>query len=273
MSGPRGIEGRGNSGGCVNLPVEVIGAVRENRCLVFVGSRFAAEARELAGVPAHTGREVAKSLGWRPARGIPGRRQGPITPSIAEAAAAREALNGRDAMLAELQTLSGAAGLQPTSAHGFVVDHFEKVFTTALDGLLEEAAAERGRAFAAVGPGEPLVDGPVIVRMRGSFGNQPVVTSADLGAVGWDDATKSEVRRLIRSHVVLFVGYRPDEEEFELLFDQLADAYRAELPRCHLAVAQGRIEDYQWQRWVWRGLLLFTADPTECMKALSDELK
>ena len=257
----------------MNLPVEVIEAVRENRCLVFVGSRFAAEARELAGVPTHTGREVARALGWRPARGVPGRRQGPITPSVAEAAAAREARDGRDGMLAELEELTGASGLQPTSAHGFVVDHFDKVFTTALDGLLEEAAAAGGREFASVGPGEPMADGPIMVRMRGSFSGQPIVTPADLGAVGWDDATKTQVRRLIRSHVVLFVGYRPDEEEFELLFDQLADAYRAELPRCHLAVAQGRIEDYQWQRWVWRGLLLFTADPTECMEALADELK
>jgi hypothetical protein len=37
-------------------------------------------------------------------------------------------------------------------------------------------------------------------------------------------------------------------------------------------VAQGRIDDYQWQRWVWRGLLLFTADPTECMSMLDDKL-
>jgi len=257
----------------VNLPVEVIGAVRENRCLVFVGSRFAAEARELAGEPTHTGREVARALGWRPARGIPGRRKGPVTPSVSEAAAAREAQDGRDGMLAELEGLTGAVGLEPTSAHEFVVDHFDHVFTTALDGLLEAAAEARGREFAAVGPGEPLTDGPILVRMRGSFAGQPVVTPTDLGAVGWDDATKVQVRRLIRSHVVLFVGYRPDEEEFELLFDQLADAYRAELPRCHLAVAQGPIEDYQWQRWVWRGLLLFTADPTECMEALADELK
>ena len=257
----------------MNLPVEVIEAVRENRCLVFVGSRFAAEARELAGVPALTGREVAKALGWKKARGAPGRRQGPITPSIAAAAAARQTRDGRDGMLAELEELLGAGGCPPTSAHEFVVDRFDKVFTTSLDGLLEQAAERRGRTFAPIGPGAPLKDGPVLVRMRGSFSNQPVVTMADLAGVGWDDAAKGQVRSLIRSHVVLFVGYRPDEEEFELLFEQLSDAYRADLPRCHLAVAQGRIEDYQWQRWVWRGLLLFTADPTECMEALAEEVK
>ena len=257
----------------MNLPVEVIEAVRENRCLIFVGSRFAGEARERAGVSTHTGREVAKTLGWQLPRGVPGRRQGPVTPSVAEAAGAREIRDGREAMLGELETLTGATELQPTSAHGFVVGHFEKVFTTALDDLMEQAAAESGRAFTVVQPGEALPEGPILVRMRGSFSTQAVVTPADLKAVAWDDATNAQVRRLIRSHVVLFVGYRPDEEEFELLFDQLAQAYRAELPRCHLAVAQGRIEDYQWQRWVWRGLLLFTADPTECMEALADELQ
>lgn len=54
---------------------------------------------------------------------------------------------------------------------------------------------------------------------------------------------------------------------------ELASHTGAELPRCHLAVAQGRIEDYQWQRWVWRGLLPFAADPSECMNALKAKLK
>ena len=52
----------------------------------------------------------------------------------------------------------------------------------------------------------------------------------------------------------------------------LSDAYGGELPRCHLAVAQGPIDDYLWQKWVWRGLLMFTADPTETMAALESQL-
>jgi hypothetical protein len=86
------------------------------------------------------------------------------------------------------------------------------------------------------------------------------------------DEERKKLRQIIRKNVVLFVGYRPDEEEFEVLFEELTAAYGGELPRCHLAVAQGRIDDYQWQRWVWRGLLLFTADPTECMKVLEERL-
>ena len=34
------------------------------------------------------------------------------------------------------------------------------------------------------------------------------------------------------------------------------------------AVAQGNISDYLWQKWVWRGLLLFTADPIDFMAEL-----
>jgi hypothetical protein len=32
-----------------------------------------------------------------------------------------------------------------------------------------------------------------------------------------------------------------------------------------MAVAEGRMDDFLWQKWVWRGVLLFTADPLECM--------
>ena len=115
---------------------------------------------------------------------------------------------------------------------------------------MEAAAVDAGHTV--VGPGEAIPDGPVAVRLRGGFDANPVVTEADW--VPFDAETTAVIRAWIRSHVVLFVGYRPDEEEFELLFEQLREAYRAELPRCQLAVAQGRIEDYQWQRWVWRAI-------------------
>ena len=253
----------------MNLPVEVIDAVRERRCVVFVGSRYAAEARQQAGLASHTGAEVAKSLGWRRPRPMPGRHPRPTTPSIQMAAAAREKEVGRDAMMSELEALVGTATLSPTDAHRITANLFERIFTTSCDSLMNEAVATTGHTV--VGPKEPLIDGPMLVNLRGTFATAPIVTSDDW--VPFDEAQNAAMRRLIRSNVVLFVGYRPDEEEFELVFEQLTAAYRAELPRCHLAVAQGRIEDYQWQRWVWRGLLLFTADPSECMNALEAKLK
>ena len=76
------------------------------------------------------------------------------------------------------------------------------------------------------------------------------------------------LRRLLRGHVLLFVGFRPDEQEFQDLFDELVEGFGGELPRTHWAVAQGRITDLQWQKWVWRGMLLFTADPEELMEAV-----
>ena len=71
---------------------------------------------------------------------------------------------------------------------------------------------------------------------------------------------------------MFFVGYRADEEEFERLFAELSDAYGGELPRCHLACGQGTIDDFLWQKWVWRGLLLFLSDPGEAMKELEARL-
>jgi hypothetical protein len=260
----------------VNLPVEVIEAARDGRCLLFVGSRFTAEAREQAGLDAHDGRSLARALGWKPPTRFPGRNPSPVTPSVQSAAADCRAELGEAGLTAALMGLVGTDGVAPTSAHTFVAEHFNMVFTTTLDTLIETAAAESGRPFTVVGRGEPIPEAsaerPVLVRTRGSFGAGLCITAEEHARSQWDEDTRRQVRALIRGSVVLFVGYRPDEEEFEVIFEELRHAYRAELPRCHLAVAQGRIDDYQWQRWVWRGLLLFTADPIECMDALDQEL-
>jgi hypothetical protein len=260
----------------VTLPVEVIEAVREGRCAIFVGSRFAAEAVEIAGGSPLDGRGLAKALDWKPPRPLPGRARGPVTPSVQTSAAVVEARDGRTALEDRLAELVGVQNFKPTSAHEVVVARFGCVFTTAWDTLLEQAAADAGRSCRVVGRSEPVPENDgdelVLVRMRGAFGNRLCVTEADHVAQSMADEERKKLRQLIRKNVVLFVGYRPDEEEFEVLFEELTEAYGGELPRCHLAVAQGRIDDYQWQRWVWRGLLLFTADPTECMNVLEEQL-
>ncbi len=276
MPGPSSLGRCNRCGRYVNLPVEVIEAVREGRCAIFVGSRFAAEAVELAGDVPLDGRALAKALGWKPPRPLPGRSRGPVTPSVQAAAAEYEARDGRSAMEARLEELVGIQDHSPTPAHDVVVARFGRVFTTSWDTLLEKAAANAGRACRVVARSEPIPDAEgdelILVRMRGAFGKSVCVTDGDHLASPMTDEERKKLRSFIRKNVVLFVGYRPDEEEFEVLFEELTAAYGGELPRCHLAVAQGRIDDYQWQRWVWRGLLLFTADPTECMKVLEEQL-
>lgn len=260
----------------MNLPVEVIEAVRDGRCLVFVGSRFSAEARVAAGMDVVNGRELAKGLGWTRPRVRPGRPAGPITPSVRSAASEWERVHDRVSMVEHIDSLVGVGSCEPTRAHEFIVRNFDLVFTTVWDDLLERAGMQVGRSFEVVGRGETIPDPddevPVLVRMRGGFDSTLCVTRADHEKPLWDDDGRRQMRKLLRKSVVLFVGYRPDEEEFEVLFDELTAAYGANLPRCHLAVAQGRIDDYQWQRWVWRGLLLFTADPEECTDAMEAAL-
>ena len=260
----------------MNLPVEVIEAVRDGRCAIFVGSRFASEAVELAGGTPLDGRGLAKALDWKPPRPLPGRARGPVTPSVQSSSSVVEARDGRMALEERLAELVGAEDLSPTTAHAVVVSRFGRVFTTSWDTLIEQAAADAGRSCRVIGRSEPIPEAEgdelILVRMRGAFGNDLCVTEADHMAHPMADEERKKLRQIIRKNVVLFVGYRPDEEEFEVLFEELTAAYGGELPRCHLAVAQGRIDDYQWQRWVWRGLLLFTADPTECMKVLEERL-
>jgi len=261
----------------VNLPVEVIDAVRDGRCLIFVGSRFTAESRLAAGQAVTDGNALARSLGWTRPKPRPGSAPTPVTPSVQQGATDYEARHGREELEAAIDRLVGGSGLTPTSAHRAAVGHFRRIFTTAWDDLLEDAAAQQGVELQIVGRGEPIPDlrdgTSILVRLRNGGQWPRCVTTEDHAQLSWDEDTRRQMRKLIRGHVVLFVGYRPDEEEFEALFGELSAVYGAELPRCHLAVAQGRIEDYQWQRWVWRGLLLFTADPTECMDALVEEFK
>ena len=90
----------------MNLPVEVINAIREGNCLVFVGSRFTAESRSHVGLPMMDGRELAKHLGWRKPRPRPGRAPSPVTPSVRSAAGQWESSEGREDLLRHL----GSAG-------------------------------------------------------------------------------------------------------------------------------------------------------------------
>jgi hypothetical protein len=263
----------------MNLPIEVVEAVSQGRCVLFVGSRFAAEAAELVGRDVPEGARLAAALGWKKPRQMMGTRPKHVTPSVEAGAAAVQAEQGRPALLARLRAAVGADDVSPTSAHQAALRRFPIVFTTCWDGLLEQAAAQMGGTPVVVGRQGPIpaarADQRVIVRLRGSFAEPAslCVTAADFAASPLPDDVQKTVRTLIRSQVVFFVGYRPDEEEFERLWAELTTCFGGELPRCHLAVAQGAIDDFLWQKWVWRGLLMFTADPVECMAELESQLQ
>jgi hypothetical protein len=265
----------------MNLPVEVIEAVRGNRCLLFVGSRASAEAAELADERYPEAGALARDLGWRKPKPIPGQKPKPVVPSVTEGAAAYEASNGRAALVGHLREQL-AAPVPPSPAHGVAVRRFPLSFTTAFDDLLERAAADADARLDVLARGDRIPDPEpgraTLVRLRGELARPDtlLLTRADFAARPLGADVRKQMRTLLRNNVVFFVGYRPDEEEFELLFEELSECYGGELPRCHMAVAQSSsgaaIDDYLWQKWVWRGLLLFTADPAECLEALGREL-
>ena len=260
----------------MNLPVEVIEAVRAGRCVLFAGGRFAAEVAEAAGQVWPDDAALAAALGWRKARTLPGMGRGPTSqkaptaPSVLEGARLYEAAHGRAALEDKVRALIGGEGLTPGTAHRLAAARFPLIFTTGVDRLWAEVAPARPRRTR----GEPVPEKPgeaLIYALRGDDGAL-CLTRADLAASPLPGAVGRQLRSLIRSSVVFFVGYKPDEEEFELLWEELSVAYGGELPRCHMAVAQGRIDDYLWQKWVWRGLLMFTADPGECLDELERHL-
>ncbi len=262
----------------MNLPVEVIDATRAGRCVLFLGSRATSEAAELADAPWVDASELAKELGWRKPKPVPGQKPKVVVPSVMEGAAAFEAAHGRAALVARVAERRGATGLAPTDAHSLAFRRYPVIFTTTVDDLVDRAADAAGLPVDRVGRGERIPDADptrrVVVRLRGELGRPDTLalTPADLAARPATAEDRRQMRTILRNNVVFFVGYRPDEEEFERLFEELSDAYGGELPRCHMAVAQGSMDDYLWQKWVWRGLLLFTADPAECLLALDRAL-
>lgn len=249
----------------MNLPVEVVEATRAGRAVLFLGSGASREAALEAGGTYPDGAELARALGWKPPRVLPGTRPRPVQPSVSAAAAALS----RPALAAALRAQVGVQQIAPTAAHTLSVRRFPLIFTTALDDLIERAATAEGVALTVTPWGQtlPEVEGHRLVRLRGDL-ETPVLSEADRAARAFPEDFKNQIRALIRKSVVFFVGYRPDEEEFEQLWEDLTVCYGAELPRCHLAVSSGTISDYQWQRWVWRGLLMFSADPIECLTEL-----
>lgn len=262
----------------MNLPVEVMEAVRNKKCILFLGSHFAAEAADQAGAVYPEAAELAKELGWKKPKAPMGQKQKGVVASIEEGSAVFEAASGRDALVARLNERIGVAGIAPTQAHHIALKRFPLVFTTAVDTLLEACAKQEGIALDVVDRGmkipEPDPERHVLVRVRGDLGRPEtlMLTGADYQARAFGPEQRKVIRSLVRGYVVFFVGYRPDEEEFERVFAELSDAYGGELPRCHLAVAQGNIDDYLWQKWVWRGLLMFLADPSEALTEMDSQI-
>lgn len=259
----------------MNLPVEVVEAINERRCVLIAGSRFSAEAAEEQDRKFPEDKALATMLGWKRKKQIMGtvksRKVAPA-PSIAAGAELYGSQHGRDSLTATMKMQVGLQDVAPTAAHKVAVSRFPLILTTNYDALFERASAEASvgheiRYRGDVVPEPGAVD-PVLLKMRGGFERPEslIFSHTDRENHAFSSENQKQIRKVIRKQVLLFVGYKPDEEEFELLWEDLSLCYGGELPRCHLAVAQGRINDYLWQKWVWRGLLMFTADPMECMR-------
>ena len=79
---------------------------------------------------------------------------------------------------------------------------------------------------------------------------------------------RAELRSWLRRGGALFVGYRADEPAFAQRFAALTEVWGGRLPKAWVASAPGRIPDVVWQKWVWKGLWLFTASADEVLEAL-----
>jgi len=249
----------------MNLPVEVVEAVNKGKCVLFVGRRASLEAAAEAGVKYPGEKQLARKIAGKRA-------------SLEEALAGVRASGGRPAVAKALEDWIGVDDIAPSEFHRIAIKRFPLIFTSAPDDLLERAAAELGA------PAEVLYRGQSIPRPDparryvykywGGFERPDTLalSQAERRELSHPADHKKRWRGLLKDHVLFFVGYRPDEAEFEAVWEDISSSYGGELPRCHLAVAQGRISDVIWQKWVWRGLLLFLADPIESMEELERQV-
>ena len=74
---------------------------------------------------------------------------------------------------------------------------------------------------------EPGAIDPVLLKMRGGFERPDslLFSHADRENHAFSDENQKQIRKVIRKQVLLFVGYKPDEEEFELLWEDLSLCY------------------------------------------------
>ncbi len=249
----------------MNLPVEVVEAVNSGKCVLFVGRRASLEAAAEAGLKYPGEKQLARK--------IHGSRA-----SLEEALSGVRARGGREAVAEALQDWLSVDEVAPTDFHRIAIKRFPLIFTSAPDDLLERAAVQLGA------PAEVLYRGQSIpkpdpmkryvYKYWGGFERPDTLTltQGERREVSHPPDHKKRWRGLLKDHVLFFVGYRPDEAEFEAVWEDISESYGGELPRCHLAVAQGRISDVIWQKWVWRGLLLFLADPIEAMEELERQV-
>jgi hypothetical protein len=249
----------------MNLPEEVIQAVNQGKCILVVGSHASNEARILAGEEPLSEKKMAREMS--------GRRM-----PLREAAGVMEREQGRAALMDYWRKERACEGVAPTNFHQLALRRFPRIFTTTQDDLLERAATAMGGQADVYYRGQRVPEADparrAVIKLWGGMERPDtlMISDADFRRAPYTDEFRKSLRKILREHVVFFVGFRPADAEFDVLWDELSSAYGGELPRCHLAVPQGKISDVHWQKWVWRGLLPFTADPSEALEFLETRI-
>ena len=240
----------------MTLPVQILESVESDRCILISGRRASIEATAMAGEKRPAESKMARLM------------TGKKTP-FGDAINAYEAEKGINALRMFMLGQLNVSGLAPTSYHIDAVKRFPLIISTSQDDLFERAAKSEGIDLIVLERGAPLPtpdpETRVLYKMWGSLEKPDTLgwTPEQRAVLPAVPEFRKRLRKLLVKHTLFFVGYRADDAEFTWAFEEFSDGFGGKLPRCHLAVTQGRISDFYWQKWVWRGLLLFTADPTE----------
>lgn len=112
-------------------------------------------------------------------------------------------------------------GLKPNEAHKLAVRLFQSIITTNFDRLLEDALREEGRNPIVVVrdfqlPTTSIPDRNVIYKIHGDIGtpDRIVVTQRDFTRVPLTEGIKNELRSILLTKTVIFLGYGLGDYDF-----------------------------------------------------------
>lgn len=245
----------------MTLPVQIIEAVGANTCILVSGRRASIEAASIAGEKRPAESKMARLMAGKKSH-------------FGDAIKGYESAKGINALRMFMLGQLNVSNIGPSAYHIDAVRRYPLIICTSQDDLFERAAKAEGIELLVLERGEPLPtpdpEKRVLYKMWGSLEKPDTLgwTPEQRAALPAVPEFRKRLRKLLTKQTLFFVGYRADDAEFAWVFEELSEGFGGKLPRCHLAVAQGRISDFYWQKWVWRGLLLFTANPTEVTTGL-----
>ncbi len=166
-----------------------------------------------------------------------------LSPKISKQLSARLRLNEL------LQTVFNRDGLSPNDAHRIAAKLFSRILTTNYDSLFEDAAKQVSKSPVVIArdvnmPSASLPNKTIIYKLHGDLStpDRIVITQRDYSRVPLNDGLRTELRSLILTSHLVFVGYALGDSDLLFQIEFSRDLLGGDLPKSY-AVLPGAEKD------------------------------